>query len=188
MNTTTNTIKQVVILLMLPVAVSAQAACVTDAPEIGDTGPSSEVVCDQLEGRFAGAVLVVEGRSIHSPTEVSVHTSVDGTPVHMCYKLTGYTWHLNTAENSTANAPIPRAGLSMHEQRRCSTGIDSIWSGQAENPVCIPVAANWRANREQTASPGSLLGIPSGTDRTVIHRSVGLGRRSRHLSVCGQGH
>ena len=115
MNTTTNTIKQMLILSMLPVAVSAQAACVTDAPEIGDIGPSSEVVCDQLEGRFAGAVLAVEGRSIHSPTEVSVHTSVDGTPVRMRYELTGYTWHLNAAENSTANAPIPRAGLSMHE-------------------------------------------------------------------------
>ena len=82
-----NTIKQMLILLMLPVAVSAQAACVNDAPEIGDTGPSSEVVCDQLEGRFAGAVLAVEGRSIHSPTEVSVHTSVDGTPVRMRYEL-----------------------------------------------------------------------------------------------------
>ena len=115
MNTITNTIKQMLILSMLPVAVSAQAACVTDAPEIGDIGPSSEVVCDQLEGRFDGAVLVVEGRSIHSPTEVSVHASVDGTPVRMRYELTGYTWHLDAAENSTSNAPIPRAGLSMHE-------------------------------------------------------------------------
>ena len=115
MNTTTNTIKQMLILSMLPVAVGAQATCVTDAPEIGDIGPSSEVVCGQLEGRFAGADLAVEGRSIDSPTEVSVLTSVDGTPMRMHYALTGYTWRLTAAEISTVEARHPRAGLSMRE-------------------------------------------------------------------------
>jgi len=92
------TIKQMLILSMLPVAVSARATCMPDAPEIGDIGPSSEVVCRQLESHFAGAKLAVQGRAIHSPTDVSVLTSVDGTPVRMGYELTGYTWRLTVAD------------------------------------------------------------------------------------------
>jgi hypothetical protein len=95
---TMTTIKQMLILSMLPVAASAQATCMSDAPEIGDIGPSSEVVCRQLESHFAGAKLAVQGRAIHSPTEVSVLTSVDGTPVRMGYELTGYTWRLTVAD------------------------------------------------------------------------------------------
>ena len=98
MNITENTIKQMLILSMLPVAVSAQATCVPDAPEIGDIGPSSEVVCGQLDRRFSGTKSVVEGRAIHSPTEVSVRASVDGTPVRMGYELTGYTWRLTASD------------------------------------------------------------------------------------------
>lgn len=98
MNITTNPIKQMLILSMLPVAVSTQATCLPDAPEIGDIGPSSEVVCGQLERRFSGIKLAVEGRAIHSPTEVSVRASVDGTPVRMGYELTGYTWQLTAAD------------------------------------------------------------------------------------------
>lgn len=49
-----NMIKQTLILAMLPVAVSAGAACMTDPPEMGDIGPGSEVVCDGLEREFPG--------------------------------------------------------------------------------------------------------------------------------------
>ncbi len=115
MNTTTNTIKHTLILSMLPIAVGAQADCNPDASEMGDIGPSSEVVCGQLENRFAGAELTVEGRSIHSPTEVSVLTSVDGMPVRMHYALTGYTWRLTDTETGTATDPSRRGGLSMRE-------------------------------------------------------------------------
>ena len=115
MNTATNTIKYLLILSMLPAAVSAQATCVPDAPEFGDIGPSSEIVCGQLESRFTGAELAVEGRSIHSPTEVTVLTTVDGKPVPMRYDLIGYTWRLGAVGSNTADAQIPRAGLSMRE-------------------------------------------------------------------------
>ena len=97
-NITENTIKQMLILSMLPVAVSAQATCVPDGPKIGDIGPSSKVVCGQLERRFSGTKLAVDGRAIHLPTQVSVRASVDGTPVRMGYELTGYTWRLTAAD------------------------------------------------------------------------------------------
>ncbi len=114
MSTTTNTIKQILILSILPFAVGAQATCVPDAPEIGDIGPSSEVVCDQLEDRFAGAELAVEGRSILSPTQVSVLASVDGRPLQMHYTLIGYTWDLTAAKTSATVAdPSHPEGLSM---------------------------------------------------------------------------
>lgn len=103
------------ILSILPVAVNAQAACVPDAPEIGDIGPSSTVVCDQLEGRFAGGDLAVEGRSIQSPTEVTVFASVDGNPMRMRYELFGYTWRLTAAETGTVERPVPPAGLAVRE-------------------------------------------------------------------------
>jgi hypothetical protein len=103
------------ILSLLPITAGAQVTCITDAPEIGDIGPGSELVCRQLEGRFATADLAVLDRTIRSPTDVAVVVSVDGTPVRMHYELIGYTWRLNTAEQGAADAPRPQAGLSMRE-------------------------------------------------------------------------
>jgi hypothetical protein len=113
MNLTTNTFKRMLILSMLPVAVGAQATCVTDAPEIGDIGPSSELVCGQLEDRFAGAELAVEGRSIHSPTAVSVVASVDGRPVLLRYELSGYTWRLDETGARIPDVPVAQVGLPV---------------------------------------------------------------------------
>jgi hypothetical protein len=49
----------------------------------------------------------VEGRAIHSPTEVSVMASVDGQPVSLNYELSGYTWRLNQTAARVANVPSP---------------------------------------------------------------------------------
>lgn len=81
-------IKQTLILAMLPVAVSANASCVTVPPEMGDIGPGSEQVCNELGHRFPRAVLAIQGRSIHSPTEVSVTATVDGRHMGLRYRLT----------------------------------------------------------------------------------------------------
>ena len=109
-------IKQTLIVSMLPFALAAQATCVSDPPEIGDTGPASELVCSELERRFPNAALAVAGRSIHSPTEVSVMTEVDGLPVLMHYELSGYSWRLDDdADISTADALTPQADLSMRQ-------------------------------------------------------------------------
>lgn len=117
MNITTNTtmkaIRQLLILPLLPAAVAAQATCLTDAPEIGDIGPGSELVCDQLGERFTGAELAVEGRSIQSPTQVSVLASVEGTQLRMRYELIGYAWQLSATENDVADAETPGADLTL---------------------------------------------------------------------------
>jgi hypothetical protein len=106
-------IKQTLLLAALPVVLGARATCVNDPPELGDIGPASELVCGELERRFPGAALAVEGRSIQSPTEVSVITSVDGTPVVMNYELVGYSWRMDDSDNRTAHGPSAGPGLSM---------------------------------------------------------------------------
>lgn len=96
---------KILILTLLPIALAASANCVTDAPEIGDIGPDSDLVCKALEGQFPGAAVTVEGRAIHSPTEVSVTASVDGRPVSLNYELTGYAWRLDQAATRVADVP-----------------------------------------------------------------------------------
>ena len=101
-------IRQMLILAILPVAVGANATCLMDPPEMGDIGPSSELVCNGLQHRFPGAALVVEGRSIHSPTEVSVVASVDGKRVTLRYGITGYAWQLNEMDTRIADVSATR--------------------------------------------------------------------------------
>ena len=96
---------RILTLTLLPITVNASANCVTDAPEIGDVGPSSELVCKALENRYPGAVMTVEGRAIHSPTEVSVLASVDGRPVSLSFQLAGYTWRLDQNAARVVNVP-----------------------------------------------------------------------------------
>lgn len=105
-------------LSLLPIAASVQASCLADSPEIGDIGPGSELVCRQLEGRFASAELTVMGRTIRSPTEVTVHTSVNGTPVPIDYELVEYTWWPTITGQGIlgiADAPRPEVGLFMRQ-------------------------------------------------------------------------
>jgi len=117
-NSNSNGVWNMLVLSLLPIAASVQANCVTDSPELGDIGPGSELVCRQLEGRFATGDLAVLDRTIRSPTDVTVVVSVDGTPVQMHYELIGYTWQLNGTEHSIADGLRPRAGLSLRESGR----------------------------------------------------------------------
>jgi hypothetical protein len=96
--------KSTIILALLPLALGASANCVMDPPEMGDIGPGSGLVCQELEQRFPGAALAVEGRSIHSPTAVSVTAAVDDRPILLAYRLTGFTWSLDDAGNHAADA------------------------------------------------------------------------------------
>ena len=104
-------IKQLLILTILPASVAANATCINDRPEIGDIGPSSERVCETLELRFPDAALAVEDRSIQSPTAVSVAASVDGRPISLHYRLSGYTWQLDEPGARIADVPEERIGL-----------------------------------------------------------------------------
>ena len=106
-------IKQLLIVSILPVSVAASAACMPDAPEIGDVGPSSELVCEELLRRFPDATLAVEDRSIHSPTDISVAGSVDGRPVILRYSLNGYSWQLDDLGTRTALLPVAQVGVPI---------------------------------------------------------------------------
>jgi len=101
-------IKQASALALLSLAFGAHAACVPDPPELGDIGPSSELVCDRLEHQFPGAPTAVTGRSIHSPTQVSVFASVNGRRVSLDYELFGYRWELDEATARVADLPGSR--------------------------------------------------------------------------------
>jgi hypothetical protein len=104
---------RMLILAMLPVALGANARCVTDSPEIGDIGPDSALVCKVLAQHFPSATLAVEGRSIHSPTQVTVAASVDGRPILLSYTLTGFSWNFNDAGLRTADAAGPGSSRAM---------------------------------------------------------------------------
>ena len=95
------------ILALLPFAAGANANCQTDPPEIGDIGPDSALVCEGLENRFPGTALAVDGRSIHSPTEVTVAATVDGRPIILDYTLTGFSWNLDDPGTRTADTVVP---------------------------------------------------------------------------------
>jgi len=100
-------IKPTLILAILPVAFAAHAACLQDPPEVGDIGPSSQLVCNDLARLFPGAALAVEERTVYSPTAVSVDVSVDGKPVDLRYDLSGYRWRL---DQSAADVAVSALG------------------------------------------------------------------------------
>ncbi|MBK1630918.1 hypothetical protein CKO31_09220 [Thiohalocapsa halophila] len=110
MNIRTHCFTAALALALLPPSFVASAACTKDAPEVGDIGPASELVCAELQRRYGGSELAVEGRSIHSPNAVSVHASVNGTAVPMRYELVGHQWHLDAGGAAAVRAGD---GLSM---------------------------------------------------------------------------
>jgi len=104
---------RMLILTLLPVALSANADCLTDPFEIGDIGPSSGLVCQELAQRFPGATLAVEGRFIHSPSEVTVSASVDGRPILLAYRVTRFTWKADGIGSGVEHAAPQPARLSQ---------------------------------------------------------------------------
>lgn len=85
---------------LLLVNLPAFALCTPDAPEMGDIGPSSEVVCRTLEQHFPDATTVVENREILSPSSVAVRISVDGEPTILAYELSRFAWSLAATEGN----------------------------------------------------------------------------------------
>lgn len=85
-------LKHTLVLSTVLFAFDANASCMLDEPEIGDIGPSSELVCRELEKLFPGSTLAVDGRTIYSPDKVTVQVSVNREPVTLTYGLDGYVW------------------------------------------------------------------------------------------------
>jgi hypothetical protein len=75
-------------------ASSIHATCVPDAPEIGDTGPSSQLVCKMMESQFPQARISIIDREIHGANRVSVIADVDGQAQSLTYQLVGADWRL----------------------------------------------------------------------------------------------
>lgn len=106
-------IKHTLVLSTLLFAFDTNAGCVIDAPEIGDLGPSSELVCRELERRVPGSILAVEGRNIHSPEKVSVLVLVNGEPVTLRYELVGAAWRTAEGDAGYTEKNMAPDGLSM---------------------------------------------------------------------------
>jgi len=68
------------------------ATCTLDAPEIGDIGPDSQRVCEQLASQSPQSDIAILDRRIHSPEAVSVMVSVDGQRQSLEYVLRGADW------------------------------------------------------------------------------------------------
>ena len=105
-------LKHTLVLSTVLIAFDANAGCMLDAPEIGDIGPSSELVCQELEQRFPGSTLAVDGRTIQSPDQVSVQASVNSEPVTLRYSLDGFAWRPAPGGDDTDKHMVAD-GLSM---------------------------------------------------------------------------
>ena len=108
-------IKSTLALTILPIALTTQATCITDPPEMGDIGPSSELVCVGLERQFPGATLAVVDRSIQSPTQVAIRASVNGRPNAQHYELTGYSWRLDPRGARIADVPTSAVDVPIDQ-------------------------------------------------------------------------
>ena len=80
----------------------AMADCTPASPEIGEIGPSSELVCRELQRRFPASMTAVESRTILSPTQVAIKVSVNGQTTVLRYELAHFAWKLTTPEDALA--------------------------------------------------------------------------------------
>jgi hypothetical protein len=84
--------------MLLPLTLTASslsyAACLPDSPEIGDSGPSSEMVCEMLETKHPGNQFEIIDRVIRAQDSVKVIVMVGDKPASMEYKLVGADWKL----------------------------------------------------------------------------------------------
>ena len=105
--------KTIFLALTLATLSEAHAACLQDSIEIGDIGPSSELVCDQLEERFPHSDIAILDRAIHSRHSVSVSVAINGHLESLEYDLRGADWKLRETDSlasyrDRAMAIVPR--------------------------------------------------------------------------------
>ena len=87
-------LKVISISLALTFSSVSYGTCLPDSPEIGDIGPSSELVCDLLESQVPDTNVAIIDRKIHSSNSVSVMALLDGQSRTLEYKLKGADWEL----------------------------------------------------------------------------------------------
>lgn len=104
-------IKTILFTLTLAVIPGAHAACLQDSPEIGDIGPSSQLVCDLLEARFTQSDIAILDRKMHSRDTVAVIVAMNGQLQSLEYNLHGADWKLT--EPHFVNSYRNRIGAIM---------------------------------------------------------------------------
>jgi hypothetical protein len=87
-------IKKLIAPLTFCCVAGAQADCIPDTTEIGDTGPDGSNVCQMLEQRFPQLRFEILGRDIRTADTVSVVVSIDGRRQPLNYRLHGADWIL----------------------------------------------------------------------------------------------
>jgi len=91
--------KTIFLALALATLSEAHAACLQDSIEIGDIGPSAELVCDRLEARFPHSDIALLDRAIHSRQSVSVGVAINGHLETLKYDLRGADWKLAESDS-----------------------------------------------------------------------------------------
>jgi hypothetical protein len=81
-------------LALLLTTTGAYAACNGDSLEIGDIGPSTDLLCSSLDTKHAGQTVEVTQRHVQSGERVSIEYSVDRKSHRVDYRLVGADWIL----------------------------------------------------------------------------------------------
>jgi hypothetical protein len=81
-------------LALLLTSAGTYAACNGDSLEIGDIGPSADLLCSSLDTKHPGQTVDVIQRHVQSGERVSIEYSVDQKDHRIDYRLVGADWIL----------------------------------------------------------------------------------------------
>ena len=79
-------------LALLLTTTGAHAACIGDSLEIGDIGPSADLLCRSLDVKHPGATVEITHRRVQSGERVSIDYSVSQQMHQVDYRLVGANW------------------------------------------------------------------------------------------------
>jgi hypothetical protein len=79
-------------LALLLTTASTHAACIGDSLEIGDIGPSADLLCSSLDTKHPGYTVEITQRHVQSGERVSIDYSVNKKQHRVDYQLVGANW------------------------------------------------------------------------------------------------
>ncbi len=84
--------KCILSLALLLTTAGANATCNGDSLEIGDIGPSTDMLCSSLNTQHPGQTIEITQRHVLSGERVSIDYSVSQTEHRIDYRLVGLDW------------------------------------------------------------------------------------------------
>lgn len=84
--------KTTILTLGILITFNSYADCLQDTLEIGDTGPSSQLVCNALVTIYPDKDIVITGREISSQNNVTILLTIEGQEGSLKYRLVGADW------------------------------------------------------------------------------------------------